>query len=492
MIPEVVKIFLLQNKEKQGYFCLQLSDDLTVKQIYGKPQQLGLTQPYIDENILNILPGFLPEMYKEEFEIPFYNLNENNVCNIYFINESGDKLLIFVDKSEIFQVTQKYQQFAHEDNISKNKFKRIAQELEQAKQSLKKSNQEKATLIAMLSHELGTPLTSILGYCELLLEKDKDNHNLKTIHRNSVYLQHLIENTLLFGKTEVGSMATQIETVDVSDFLASLVDTILPAALEKDIFISSQSCQESSINIDVTRTKQILINLLNNAIKYSNYGSVVISCNITCDHYEFLVSDTGIGIDEEQKQAIFNPWERVNKNDGKGSGIGLFISQKLANAIGGQLRLKESTKNIGSVFQLVLPASKVTINQVDENLSLASGLQGKTLLVIDDDQDVLDLIEAFLEKTQLNTICALSFLDAQSILLKTNVDLVLTDLNVGTTLAPTFLEELRNNNNNISVVLMSAMPSKQIKNQFIENGFKEVMSKPFNYNKLLSTIITHI
>jgi signal transduction histidine kinase/CheY-like chemotaxis protein len=492
MIPNVVKNFLLQNKEKQGYFCLQLTNDLLIEQIYGRPQQLGLSPPRKGLKVIDILPGFLPEMYGEEFEIPFYNLSENSVCNIYFINKNEDNFLIFVDKSEIFQVTQKYQQFAHEDNISKNKFKRIAEELELAKQSLKKSNQEKATLIAMLSHELGTPLTSILGYCELLLEEDKNNHSLKVIHRNSIYLQHLIENTLLFGKTEVDSMSTHIEAINVTDFLGSLVDTILPAAQEKDIFISAQSSEECTINIDVTRTKQILINLLNNAVKYSDQGSVKISCIITKNEYEFLISDKGIGIDSAQQSNIFNPWERVNKNDGKGSGIGLFISQKLANAIGGRLQLKESVRNVGSVFQLILPVKEVAMSQEKNNLSLTTCLHGKTLLVIDDDQDVLDLIEAFLEKTELNIITALSFLDAQAILLKTNIDLVLTDLNVGTAVAPTFLKELRNNKNKVPVVLMSAMPSNKSKEQFIKNGFNKVMLKPFNYNKLLKIITTNI
>lgn len=492
MIPETVKNFLLKNKEKQGYFCFELTEKLLIKQIYGKPQQLGILESKIGIKVVEILPGFLPEMYQEEFEIPFYNLNQESVCNIYFINENHSKFLIFVDKSEIFQVTQKYQQFAHEDNISKNKFKRIAEELESAKQKLKISNQEKATLIAMLSHELGTPLTSILGYCELMLVDNQDNRNLKVIHRNSIYLQHLIENTLLFGKTEVGKISTQIETINVSEFLSSLVDTILPTALDKDIYISSRSCEKSVVNIDVTRTRQILINLLNNAVKYSDSGSISISCVMNDDYYEFLVSDTGIGIDEEQKYNIFNPWERVNKNDGKGSGIGLFISQKLANAIGGKLQLKESKRNVGSVFQLLLPKKDVTINQEGKEGMLISKIKGKNLLVIDDDQDILDLIEAFLEKTKLNIYSALSFLDAQSILIKTNIDLVLSDLNVGAALAPEFLNELKANKSKIPVVLMSAMPSNELKLKFIEDGFKEVMSKPFNYKKLLTTITNNI
>ncbi len=492
MIPEVVKNFLLQNKEKQGFFCLQLTNDLLIEHVYGKPQQLGLSPPKKGLKVLEVLPVFLPEMYNEEFEIPFYNLSEHSVCNIYFIKKHKENYLIFVDKSEIFQVTQKYQQFAHEDNISKNKFKRIAQELERAKQKLNKSNQEKATLIAMLSHELGTPLTSILGYCELLLEEDENNHNLQVIHRNSIYLQHLIENTLLFGKTEVDSMSTHIETINVEDFLGSLVDTILPAALEKDIFISAQSSEQGTINIDVTRTKQILINLLNNAVKYSNHGSVKICCHVSKEQYEFLISDTGIGIDVAQQNNIFNPWERVNKNDGKGSGIGLFISQKLAKAIGGQLQLKESTKNVGSVFQLLLPVKEPSVNHENKTPSQTICLQAKTLLVIDDDQDVLDLIEAFLEKTELKVITALSFLDAESILIKTNVDLILTDLNVGAAKAPTFLKELRNDKCDVPVVLMSAMPSNKAKQQFIENGFNNVMLKPFNHNQLLKTITTNI
>ena len=491
MIPETVKIFLLENKEKEGYFCLHLNGDLKIKETYGKPQQLGLNQPKPHALVTDILPEILPETYDEEFEIPFFNINENSVCNIYFINKKGKRYLIFVDKSEIFQVTQKYQQFAHDDNISKNKFKRIAEELEIAKHGLKKSNQEKATLIAMLSHELGTPLTSILGYCELLLENDKNNKNLKIIHRNSIYLQHLIENTLLFGKSEVDTISTQKEVIAVCEFLNLLVDTILPVAQEKGILLTSHCPNDATINIDITRTRQILINLLNNAVKYTDSGSIKISFDFTNDEYEFLISDTGIGIVESQKQNIFNPWERVDKNDGKGSGIGLYISQKLAEAIGGTLKLKESSKNIGSVFQLSLPKENARLNNEEKQIN-HTHLKGETLLVIDDDEDILDLIEAFLEKMELNIICVQNFQDAHKVLNEKKVKLILTDLNVGSTQALKFLQELRDCQKIVPVVLMSAMPSHELKSKYIDSGFEEVMSKPFNYNKLCSIIVNNI
>jgi signal transduction histidine kinase len=490
MIPNIVKSFLVEQRAGQGCYCLAINSDLIVVECFGDPQLIGIQSPAIDSSIFDFLPILMTETFESDFEIPFFNLNESHVCNIYFIKQEMVNYVILVDRSEIFQVTQKYQQFAHDDNISKNKFKRLAEDLEIAKSKLNQSNQEKAVLIAMLSHELGTPLTSILGYSELLLASESSNtKELKVIHRNAIHLKHMIENTLLFGRSEAGGFQNQIDQISVIDLFDELISTLKPAAISKNLQLLACDFDNQTINIDTTRTKQILINLINNAIKYTNEGSVQLLFSATKEHYIFSIIDTGLGVAKELQETIFNPWERVEENAEQGSGIGLYISQKLAQAIGGELKLLYSTKQDGSVFQLIIPIPELTVQETpDQKEDIKANCFGKSVLVIDDDYDILVLIEAILQPSGLKIYTALDLKNSNKALADQKIDLVLTDYNLGTNTASSIIEIIKDMNLNIPVLLMTSMPTEIIKSSYKTLGFSDVITKPLSHNKLLSAI----
>jgi signal transduction histidine kinase/CheY-like chemotaxis protein len=490
MIPNIVKSFLVEQRAGQGCYCLAINSDLIVVECFGDPQLIGIQSPAIDSSIFDFLPILMTETFESDFEIPFFNLNESHVCNIYFIKQETVNYVILVDRSEIFQVTQKYQQFAHDDNISKNKFKRLAEDLEVAKSKLNQSNQEKAVLIAMLSHELGTPLTSILGYSELLLASGSNNtKELKVIHRNAIHLKHMIENTLLFGRSEAGGFQHQLDQISVIDLFDELISTLKPAAISKNLQLMTCDFDNQTINIDTTRTKQILINLINNAIKYTNEGSVQLLFSATKEHYIFSIIDTGLGVAKELQETIFNPWERIEENAEQGSGIGLYISQKLAQAIGGELKLLYSTKQDGSVFQLIIPITELTVKEIpDQKEDIKANCFGKSLLIIDDDYDILLLIEAILQPYGLKIYTALDLKNSNKILLNEKIDLVLTDYNLGTNTASSIIELIKDMNLAIPILLMTSMPTEIIKSSYKTLGFCDVITKPLSHSNLLSTI----
>jgi signal transduction histidine kinase len=493
MIPDTVKNFLIKNKEKQGCFCLAINNQFKIVKAYGKPGLFDVAPPTLMESIYDYFPGILTETFESNFEIPFYNINNKHVCNIYFLKFEQTSYLVFVDKSEIFEVTKKYQQYAHDDNISKNKFKRLALELNKAKQKLKKSNQEKATLIAMLSHELGTPLTSILGYTELLLKNDiETKKGLKIINRNAIYLKHMIENTLLFGSSEAGGIELQIEKISVQSIFNTLKSLLLPAVQNKQLRLQMFHNGNETINIDLTRTQQILINLINNAIKYTEEGSIEIKFNQNKKNYIFSVIDTGLGIPESLKKTIFNPWERIEENSEKGTGIGLYISRNLAQAIGGELKLKYSKPEFGSIFQLILPIAKLPETDSTEQVSNLSKTKGKSILVIDDDYDILELIEALLQTCELKIYTATDFPIARSILIDNEIDIVLTDLNLGVVKASSFVREIKDIKHDLPLLLMSAIPSNKLKENYKTLGFNDVISKPLNSKELIATIVKNL
>jgi signal transduction histidine kinase/CheY-like chemotaxis protein len=493
MVPEIVKQFLLEQKAGNGYFCLALDQHNRIQQCFGTPAQLGFSTPPTNLPIFDFLPILITESLDSPFEIPFYNVDESHVCNIYFLLGTTYNYLVFVDRSEIFHVTQKYQQFAHDDNITKNKFKRLAEQLEKTQKSLKESNQEKATLIAMLSHELGTPLTSILGYTELMqAHAIEPTKGLKTIHRSAKYLQHLIENTLLFGKTEAGGVQTEIESIAIKSLFEDLFATLNPAAQNKSLMLLMEYSGDEFVNIDWVRTKQILINLINNAIKYTDQGSVELTFTRDKDNYVFSIIDTGLGISKDLQDSIFNPWKRVKENNEPGSGIGLFISRKLAHAIDGEIVLKSSSKDKGSVFQLILTAKEPPQQIKEASPNPTAVNQNKSILVIDDDYDILVLIEAFLLSDNLSVFTATDYHKACEIMHAENIDLVLTDYHLGSVNASIFISDLKNRYPKLPVLLMSAIPTKSTKQNYSNIGFDDVIAKPLNKNTLLTTVYSHL
>jgi len=492
MINTIVNKFLLSQKKGQGYFCIAVDEQLKIVDYTGEAKLLGLKNPKYKAPIFDYLPILVTELFDSNFEIPFYNIDHDHVCNINFLKSDKLSYLVLVDKTEIFHVTQKYQQFAHNDNITKNKFKRLAENLKKAKQKLKKANQEKATLIAMLSHELGTPLTSILGYTELLLNNDiNTDKGLKIIHRNAVYLKQMIENTLIFGRSEAGGINPHIEEIKIQDLFSTLNTIIFPTAKIKQLSVQITYPDNDIINIDIARTKQILINLLNNAVKYSDEGFVELKYSLKNNHHVFSVIDSGIGIPQDQQVNIFSPWERVNEYKTQGAGIGLFISQNLAHAIGANLKLKYSSLEFGSIFQLIIPLQNIEPTNEIDYLKKENPCRGKSILVIDDDNDILDLIQVFLQPSGLTIFTATNMLSAQLLLKKNNIDLVVTDYYLGTIKADSYLDKIKRKHK-VPVLLMSALPSKNFEKSYKSQGFDAVISKPIDRKSLLATIIKHL
>ena len=493
MIPAVVLDYLQSHREEKGCFCLELDEQLRIKHCFSDPDKLGLPAITPESNVFDLFPFLITETFDGNFEIPFFNINPEHVCNIYHLKTNDANYIILVDKSEIFQITQKYQQFAHEDNISKNKFKRLAEELERAKQKLNESNQQKATLIAMLSHELGTPLTSIMGYSELLIKKEIAPEKAATIiNRNANDLMLMIENTLLFGRSEAGGQHINLQECNLSTFFEELVSTLKPTIHNTNIEINIAYDGTDLVNIDIPRTRQILLNLLSNAIKYTIRGTVEIDFNIVNVRYVFSVKDSGIGIPTELQQAIFNPWKRLNENNTKGAGIGLIISQSLAKTMDGEVRLKYSTPAVGSIFELSVPSNaQLDLLHKQPELNQHS-MKGKSLLVIDDDFDVLELIDVLLQPLNIKLYMSQNLTNAKQIIESEAVDMILTDYHIGYTKASDLIEYLNYKKMNIPVLLMTALPSNSLRKRYESSGFESVISKPLNSDVLINSILNTV
>ena len=248
--------------------------------------------------------------------------------------------------------------------------KHAESELLKAKVSAEQANQAKSAFLANMSHELRTPLNAIIGFSELVMHRSKDAlepkqyQNLEKILVSADHLLALINDVLDLSKIEAGRMDVRPATVNIGTIVDQCLRTVEPLAQTKGLRLSSKVPKQlPELVTDQEKLKQILINLLGNAVKFTQKGSVDLTVDSSNDLVSFSVSDTGIGIPEEKLPEIFDEFSQVDSTSTRehgGTGLGLSISNRLAELLGGEINA-ESSLGQGSTFTLSIPTKCTTI-----------------------------------------------------------------------------------------------------------------------------------
>lgn len=378
------------------------------------------------------------------------------------------------------------------------KAQRLKNALQKEQEKTKLVLESREQLIASVSHDLKTPLTTISGYTELLEKTNLDTQQLyynNAINENAQYINHLAQDLLDFSKLE----ANKITIVKAPFQLSKLLEKVLNNA----IMLHSKIAINTSIEIDNTlknnflssdplRIEQIVTNLLSNAFKFTKSGSINIKAFIK-EHKDqqpkvfIKVSDTGIGISSEKLQAIFDPFKQANKNIVQqygGSGLGLAISRKLATLLNGTLTV-ESTPYLGSTFTFSFPYIKS--NKITEAISTSSSpTLFKEGIIIDDDESLLKLLEVLFLQLNIKAHCFSSFENLKKNTPK-EFDFILTDLQMpednGEEILKKIYKGIVANYKGQPIFLMSGnlQPNKEY---YQKLGFKAVIAKPFTLAQL--------
>ncbi|HEX5973510.1 MAG TPA: PAS domain-containing protein [Gemmatimonadaceae bacterium] len=240
---------------------------------------------------------------------------------------------------------------------------------EEARREAEEANQAKSAFLTMMSHELRTPLNAVTGYSDLLLIgvrgelSEGQREDVQRIKRSGQYLLGLINDMLNFAKLESGQVEFRLEDVEVAPLLAGLAELIMPQVQSKGLHYRFNSCEVSPVvHVDAEKLRQILLNLLANAVKFTEPGGEVsLECGIDGDTVRMTVRDTGRGIPADQLARVFDPFVQVDRHltptSQQGVGLGLSISRDLALGMGGRLEA-ESAVGEGSAFTLVLPMNR--------------------------------------------------------------------------------------------------------------------------------------
>ncbi|OGR82443.1 MAG: hypothetical protein A2902_03525 [Elusimicrobia bacterium RIFCSPLOWO2_01_FULL_64_13] len=284
--------------------------------------------------------------------------------------------------------------------------------------SLKEINRLKSEFLANMSHELRTPMNAIIGYSSLILDRlygdltEKQDTALKRISANAQNLLQLINNILDISKLAAGKMPLYLEKFNLKDLATETVEMMEALAREKHVSLALDNAPDCAIMSDKTRVKQILINLIGNAVKFTSQGGVAVSCepDPAAGTVKIRVKDTGIGIQPGHLELIFEEFRQEDASTTRefgGTGLGLSIVKKLSELLGGGISV-ESVPGAGSTFTVSLPLKAASsVDGAGDILREAppadEGLpprKQKVILSIDDDPEVLQLLKDSLQGTE--------------------------------------------------------------------------------------------
>jgi len=371
----------------------------------------------------------------------------------------------------------------------------------------KKANAAKSEFLANMSHEIRTPLNSIIGFTEILLKEDlRKQHKeyLVTVHNSSKYLLQLINDILDLSKIEAGKMTIEITKCSLADLIARIESMMHSFAAEKGIgfAINEKGPLPANIVTDPARVSQCLINLVNNAIKFTKQGHVYVNISME-DHngkwfIRFEVEDTGIGISSEYQQKIFESFSQEDGSSSRkygGTGLGLAITRKFAELFGGTITLT-SEKDKGSIFAFVIPANIDMANQppLDRNSdSHEAGINKQAcfsghILVAEDVKSNQMLMKILLGKMGLKTTFADNGTEAVNKANGQSFDLIFMDIHMPQMDGYEATKALRNNGIKTPIVALTANAMEGDEKKCFDAGCDDYLSKPIIYAKLVAML----
>lgn len=378
-------------------------------------------------------------------------------------------------------------------------------------------NRSKSEFLAHLSHELRTPLSAILGFTELLINTNKDDDSLghlRVVHRNGKHLLGLLNDILDLSKIEAGKLELEIQPVYLSSFLTDVYFLMHGAAIDKSLQLKMDVPEPLSYQIytDPTRLRQVLLNLLGNAIKFTDFGEITLEVrpefNNGRECLAFAVIDSGVGISPEAQENIFQPFVQNNgtyTETKAGTGLGLAISKQLVQRLGGDIRV-QSTPGKGSRFEFTVDVGD--ISQMERRVfSLEfeadrspSGdltpLQGK-VLVVDDLRDIRLLIGHFVQQAGLEVAYARNGEEALRLVAlekekNAPFDIILMDIHMPIMGGHEAAQKLRQTGLEQPLIALTAAHMKGDMDRCLESGFTAYLSKPVDQHQLYTTLAHYL
>jgi PAS domain S-box-containing protein len=382
-----------------------------------------------------------------------------------------------------------------------------------ARDEAERANLAKSQFLSQMSHELRTPMNAILGLGQLLVSDPlrplvpTQRAYVDEMLRGARHLLDLINEVLDLGRVEAGQLAVEPATVRLAEVVEECASLVRPLAAEHQVTIALTPPCNFHVHVDRTRLKQVLLNLLGNAVKYNRRpGSVLVACGPDGDGVRLLVRDTGRGLTTEEQQRLFRPFERLGaaRSGIEGTGIGLALSRRLVEAMGGSIGV-ESEPGVGSTFWLRLPraeapeslrASAPVTSAAGGTAAAgaaapAAGHRRPTVLYIEDNPVNVFVMEALFERLpELELVCAPTPAEGLQTARTVPPALVLLDVQLPDMDGAEVLARLKahERTRDIPVVAVSANAMSTDIETMMNAGAADYLTKPVDLERLLTVV----
>jgi CheY-like chemotaxis protein/nitrogen-specific signal transduction histidine kinase len=382
-------------------------------------------------------------------------------------------------------------------------------DLEAARAGAEGANRAKSEFLSRMSHELRTPLNAVLGFSQVLEMgelSDSERQSVTQITKGGRHLLDLINDILDISRIETGNLTLSPEPVLVDDVVDDVLDLVEPLADQREIRCSLvPGAADTYVLADRQRLKQVLLNLLANAVKYNRVGGTVTVSYDQPDaqHVRIKISDTGPGIPESKRQRLFEPFERLGaeQTNVEGAGIGLALSQRLAEAMGGVLDV-ESVEGEGSTFWIELglaegPVERLQRTTGGDAIAMPAPFTDAqhTMLYIEDNLANVKLIEHVLEyRPEIHLITAMQGRLGIEIAQQHLPELILLDLHLPDIGGETVLAELRAfpETATTPIIVLTADATERQNARLIAAGATAYVTKPIDVRQLLELVDEHL
>ena len=501
----VIQIFNVGAERMLGYEAADVMNKITPADISDPQELIARAKALSVELGTPIAPGFEALVFKASRGI-------EDIYELTYIRKDGSRFPAVVSVTALRDGQNAIIGYLliGTDNTARKQVdterKRLEQVLQEKNVELERANQAKSDFLSSMSHELRSPLNAILGFAQLMgidaaTTTASQKASIDQILLAGWYLLELINGILDLAQIESGKLSLSLEQVSLPEVMVECQAMIEPQCQTRGIRMSF--CQfklPCFVHADRTRLKQVVINLLSNALKYNRLGGAVsVECTSTPDRVRISITDTGAGLPPDKLAQLFEPFNRLGQESGaeEGTGIGLVVSKRLVELMGGSIGVV-STVGVGSVFWIELNATAAPHIDVEEATSAAApqlqapaGSDLRTLLYVEDNPANLSLVEQLVARcSDMRLLSARNGILGIQIARESLPEVILMDINLPGISGLEALKLLRDDPTtaHIPVVALSANAMPHDIKKGMEAGFFRYLTKPIKVNEFMETL----